>query len=117
MKYNVGDKIRVKSLKWYYENKNIHGDVLFDNAVFVGGQSLYCGCELTICLVTDDRYNVIENDYYWTDDMIECKVEEDIKLKAKTYWDSIKDAWVCPDGYVFKDENGNIIKATKICLL
>ena len=40
------------------------------------------------------------------------KTEEE----AKTYWDSIKDAWICPDGYIFKDENGNVINATKIVL-
>ena len=77
MKYKVGDKVRIKSLDWYKENKTIHGDIWFDNAVFVGGQSLYCGCELTICLVADDSYHVIENDYYWTDEMIEGLVEEE----------------------------------------
>ena len=83
MKYKVGDKVQIKSLDWYNENKTIHGDIWFDNAVFVGGQSLYCGCELTICLVTDDSYHVIENDYYWTDDMIEGLVEEEIKPEPK----------------------------------
>ncbi len=77
MKYNVGDRVRIKSLDWYNENKTIHGDIWFDNAVFVGGQSLYCGCELTIRLVTKDSYYVVENDYYWTDEMIECKVEDE----------------------------------------
>ena len=76
LKYKVGDKVRIKSIDWYNENKTIHGDIWFDNAVFVGGQSLYCGCELTIRLVTDDSYYVIENDYYWTDEMIECKMEK-----------------------------------------
>ena len=36
--------------------------------------------------------------------------------EAKTYWDSIKDAWICPDGYQFVDENGNVINAQKIVL-
>ena len=36
--------------------------------------------------------------------------------EAKTYLDSIKDDWICPDGYIFKDENGNVINATKIVL-
>ena len=64
MKYKVGDKVRIKSLDWYNENKTPHGDIWFDNAVFVGGQSLYCGCELTIRLATDDSYYVIENDFW-----------------------------------------------------
>ena len=28
----------------------------------------------------------------------------------------IEEVWHCPDGYVFKDENGNVINATKIVL-
>ena len=80
MKYNIGDKVRIKSIDWYNENKTPHGDIWFDNAVFVGGQSLYCGCELTIRLATDDSYYVIENDYYWTDEMIDCLVERNGKI-------------------------------------
>lgn len=83
MKYKVGDKVRIKSIDWYNENKTKRGDVWFDNALFTGGQSLYCGCELTIRLVTDDHYYVIENDYYWTDEMIEGLVEEETKSKFK----------------------------------
>ena len=81
MKYKVGDKVLVKSIDWYNKNKDKYGDVCFDNTIFVGGQSLYCGCELTIRLVTDDRYYVNENDYYWTDEMIERLVERN----GKTY--------------------------------
>ena len=81
LKYKVGDKVRIKSLDWYNENKDIRGDIWFDNAVFVERQSLYCGCEFTICLITDDNYYVIENAYYWTDEMIECKVEDETKPK------------------------------------
>ena len=88
MKYKVGDRVRIKSLDWYNENKTIHGDIWFDNAVFVGGQSLYCGCELTIRLVTDDHYYVIENDYYWIDEMIEGLVEEEGK---ETSWKPSKE--------------------------
>ena len=58
--------------------------------------------------------------YFWIDEMIEGLVEEETKPniieEAKTYWDSIKDAWICPEGYIFKDENGNVINATKIVL-
>ena len=83
MKYNKGDRVRIKSIDWYNKNKTAHGDIWFDNAVFVGGQSLYCGCELTICLVAYNSYYVIENDYYWTDEMIEGLVEEETKLETK----------------------------------
>ena len=179
MRFKVGDRVRIKSLDWYHENKTVHGDVWFDNAVFVGGQSLYCGCELTIRLVTDDHYYVIENDYYWIDEMIEELVEEETKPKFKvgdkitngnvtltiltlssdryvvednfgecgTLYFNSQDGWKiveeesekklsdeswryknifdpsqypqsfeCPEGYIFKDENGNVINATKIVL-
>ena len=57
----------------------------------------------------------------WSEDVVLMKsVEEETKPniieEAKTYWDSIKDAWICPDDYIFKDENGNVINATKIVL-
>ena len=121
MRFKVGDRVRIKSLDWYNENKTIHGDIWFDNAVFVGGQSLYCGCELTIRLVINDSYYVIENDYYWTDEMIEGVVEPE--LTAPTImdgsifldkWFKIEQEIVCPEDYEFFDEMGNIIKTQRV---
>ena len=127
---------------------------------------------MTISHVRADHYTMVEDLVgYWSDEMIECKVEDEPKFKvgdiiakahlrlrvvkikgnkyiveerpginlevlfkdqdayrlvketkpniiekAKAYWDSIKDAWICPEGYIFKDENGNVINATKIVL-
>ena len=48
--------------------------------------------------------------------LVEEENKPNIIEEAKTYWDSIKDAWICPEGYIFKDENGNVINATKIVL-
>ena len=39
-----------------------------------------------------------------------------MKYKVGDRVDSIKDAWICPEGYIFKDENGNVINAMKIVL-
>ena len=39
-----------------------------------------------------------------------------MKYKVGDRVDSIKDAWICPEGYIFKDENGNVINAQKIVL-
>lgn len=129
MKYKVGDRVKIKSLDWYNENKTIHGDIWFDNVVFVGGQSLYCGCELTIRLVTDDSYYVIENDYYWTDEMIEGLAEPiDCKKCGLIYMSTRclfmddcphnqpKNTVEIPKGWIYKDENGNVINAQKIVL-
>ena len=52
----------------------------------------------------------------WGKGSVEEEIKPNIIEEAKTYWDSIKDAWICPDGYIFKDENGNEINATKIVL-
>lgn len=48
--------------------------------------------------------------------LAEEETKPNVIEEAKTYWDSIKDAWICPEGYQFVDENGNVINATKIVL-
>ena len=120
MKYKVGDRVRVQSLDWYEKNKNKFGSVPLGQFSFNFCNTHLCGAILTIKKVQHDYYLVEENSAYWTDEMIEGLVEEETKLniieEAKTYWDSIKDAWICPEGYIFKDENGNVINATKIVL-
>ena len=58
---------------------------------------------------SDTWFDVVE------DEMIEGLVEEEVGLV-----DSLSSRWVnefeLPDGYIFKDENGNVINATKIVL-
>lgn len=120
MKYKVGDKVRIKSIDWYNENKNEYNHIYFGNHVFCDLMSKYCSDVFTINDAYSDFYFMNDNGFEWTDEMIECKVEEETKPniieEANTYWDSIKDAWICPQGYQFVDENGNIINAQKIIL-
>ena len=83
MKYKIGDKVRVKSLEWYNENKGERGDVNLPNIIFVSNMSKFCGQEYTICDVktntsTNVTYYGLEEDvlgYSWTDDMFERPVE------------------------------------------
>jgi hypothetical protein len=122
MRYKVGDRVRIKSLDWYNENKDEFG-VSCSTQRFTPNMSWYCGKILIISCIIESKgcYKMLDAYYYWTDEMIECKVEEEttsdkVIEEAKTYWDSIKDAWICPEGYQFKDENGNVINAQKIVL-
>ena len=173
MKYNIGDKVRIKSIDWYNEHKDETDDIECSNNIyFYREMSKFCGKVMTISHVRADHYTMVEDLVgYWSDEMIECKVEDEPKFKvgdiiakahlrlrvvkikgnkyiveerpdinlevfftdqdayrlvketkpniieeAKAYWDSIKDAWICPEDYIFKDENGNVINAQKIVL-
>lgn len=117
MKYKVGDRVRIKSIDWYNKNKNIFGQVWTNSLsgeyaiCFDHDNAKYCGKVLTIAAVEPENYAMVGNKYAWTDEMIEGLVED-----AKTDEDSIKDAWICPEGYIFKDENGNVIDAKRIVL-
>ena len=122
LKYKVGDSVRIKSINWYNENKNKYGNINCGYLLFTSEMSIYCGAVLTICDIKEEfsYYDMKKCEYMFTDEMIEGLVEEETKPniieEAKTYWDSIKDAWICPQGYQFVDENGNIINAQKIIL-
>ena len=128
MKYKIGDKVRIKSIDWYNENKDNYDCVYAGNGFgFWKNMVRHCGEIMKITTVKVDPedsnkgfYFMENSDKKWTDEMIEGLVEEETKPniteEAKTYWDNIKDAWICPEGYIFKDENGNVINATKIVL-
>ena len=145
MKYNIGDKVRIKSLDWYNENKDEDGDVPCGvNTLFVASNKKYLGTIQTIERVFKHVYHMAKIDSVdWTDEMIECKVEEETKFGTASNPIEIEsnancltqervgelatkidkelptgnqDVWVLPDGYEFKDENGNVINAQKIVL-
>ena len=123
MKYKVGDRVRIKSLDWYNKSDRYGHVYLIGWFNFIKPMADFCGKIVTIKEVQSPyNYRIFEDGgiHYYTDEMIEGLVEEETKPniieEAKTYWDSIKDAWICPEGYIFKDENGNVINATKIVL-
>ena len=78
MKYNIGDKVRIKSLDWYNKHKNETDDIECSNNIwFYREMSKFCGKVMTISHVRVDYYTMVEDLVgYWTDEMIECKVEE-----------------------------------------
>lgn len=134
MKYKVGDKVLIKNIDWYNKNKDIDGDVLCGDYIFVSYMSVFCGKILTIDVVFEDgTYLMKENTdgFVFTNGMIEGLVEEEVDLIPKfgEYSDNepldvptmttdfVKEHGLpCPEGYQFVDENGNVINATKISL-
>ena len=126
LKYKVGDKVRIKSLDWYNENKSkSHGTVVCGGKYFDYDMRDWCGKTLTIQTIGLDFYLMEEDNlgYEFTDEMIEGLVEEEeIEFTEEDkYWcdimsESDPTTYVLPDGYIFKDDNGNVINATKIFL-
>ena len=122
MKYKVGDKVRIKSLDWYNQNKGKDNNVPLIKSTnsyynFIEVMRGLCGKVMTISSVKSNYYDMVEDygSYFWTDEMIEGLAEEEIRLV-----DNLSSGWVnefsLPEDYVFKDENGNIINAQKIVL-
>jgi len=71
-KYNIGDRVLVKSLEWYNENKDAFGTVNVPTS-FVGGMSRYCGKCVTISGKGWRSYDIKEDNgaYVWSDEMFE----------------------------------------------
>lgn len=88
MKYNIGDKVRVKSLEWYNANKDEYGDVKCydcqetdDTIYFISQMTEYCGTIVTIDKIWEDYYySIIEDEHKfdWTDNMFE---DEDLEFQ------------------------------------
>ena len=136
-KYKIGQKVRVKSLDWYNNNKDGLGGVPIGDKKpkFTYGMSKYCGLVLTI----DDHseyegeYYMVEDDgvYTWTDEMFEGVVDDHQyhpEMSGQYYPDSEPnnidkyiqrfDGNECkialPEGYQFVDREGNIIDTSVI---
>ena len=81
LKYKEGDRVRIKSIDWYNENKDKDGEIVCGEFVFLEGMKKFCSETLTILEDVDDGYLMLEDDhgYVWTDEMIEGLVEEETK--------------------------------------
>ena len=110
MKYKVGDKVRIKSLDWYNENK--------DNLSFYTDSMALCFANEIVTIKSYGRYpdtyriDEDEGDFLWTDEMIEGLVEEEetkpepkfkvgdkIKLKSTLLNDVFDIIGYEPEGY------------------
>ena len=79
MKYKVGNKVKVKSLKWYNDNKDDDGFIYCCGIRFIPFMSMLCDCILTIKTIEQGFYHVEENRWAWTEDMFEGLVEDTIQ--------------------------------------
>lgn len=72
MKYKKGDRVRIKSLDWYNENKDGDGDVAV-RLCFIRDMSEYCGKTAKIINDSNDRYrlDIDEGFFVWSDEMLE----------------------------------------------
>lgn len=96
LKYKVGDKVQIKSVDWYNENKNENGIVKIGTGLqnFGWNRVKYCGKTLTIRDIYETnginlsgqiihiQFYLCSGDdtpdadgLYWSDEMIECKIE------------------------------------------
>ena len=131
MKYKVGDKVRIKSLDWYNENKNRYGDINYGcetEILFTSEMSSFCGQVATITRVRyigGVRFYHLAEDkevHLWVNLMFEGLVEEEsLTPPLKHPEDSalamlFHKTLILPEGYQFVDENGNVIEAKKIVL-
>lgn len=73
MKYKVGDKVRIKSRKWYEANKGSNGRSEFNGLGFLDAMVKFCGKEATIIQSDRDGTYLLDiGDTYWfNDEMLE----------------------------------------------
>lgn len=97
-KYKVGDRVVVKSLDWYNENKDSIGVVRVP-CTFIREMSTYCGKVVTIKRVYYSSYHIEGDDSFsWSDEMFEGFAEDtyvfiktkDVKDLPKTYAECAK---------------------------
>lgn len=83
MEYKIGDKVKIKSLDWYNQNKDENGFVHCGDRVFDNYMSVFCGSVVTICGVGIYGYGIQEDMHCrtWAEDMFEGLVERN----GKTY--------------------------------
>ena len=78
MRYDIGDKVKIKSLEWYDSNKDHNNFVHCGAQVFIEKMSKFCGQTLTVLDIYDDCY-LLGNGFLWTDEMIEDRTQDTSK--------------------------------------
>ena len=117
-KYNVGDKVRIKSIDWYNVNKNKTGNVPCREYDFVSDMSVFCGKILTIDIDFEDGTYLMKEDtdgFVFADEMIEGLVEEESNIDLTVKGEEVKERIeiTIPEGYEYVIESGKIIFTKK----
>ena len=85
MKYKVGDKVKIKSLDWYNDNRDYYGNVECGFYYFIEEMTKYCGKILTIGDVYRNEYELQEGEnFIWTDEMFDSIIENTDDVESKT---------------------------------
>lgn len=81
MKYKVGDKVRVKSKKWWnLQPKNESGGIDCGADTFNYCMASMCGKVVEISYIGENTYFIKEFGYNWTDEMFEGLVSDEKPL-------------------------------------
>lgn len=90
MKYKVGDKVKIKSLDWYNDNRDFYGNVECGVYYFIEEMTKYCGKILTIGNIHKNGYDLQEDENFaWTDDMFDSIIDiientDDVESKTSS---------------------------------
>lgn len=85
MKYKIGDKVKIKSLDWYNDNRDYYGNVECGFYYFIEEMTKYCGETLTIGEIYRNYYELQEDEnFIWTDDMFDSNIETPDDVESKT---------------------------------
>lgn len=74
MRYKKGDRVKIKSLEWYNQNKDAFGFIFCNDICFDEKMTEFCGKTVTIAAQRNEKYYFIMEDNclsFWADEMIE----------------------------------------------
>lgn len=116
MKHKVGDKVRIKSIDWYNQNKGYKEYFSVDGVSFTTGMSEYCGKEATITEINECeeafRINIDKGRFWYNEGMIE-ETPDSTSDTFQNIADTIRKIAeiIRKDniGFSVKEENGEII--------
>ena len=92
MRFKVGDRVRIKSLDWYNENKTSEGCLVCGESHINPEMINMLGKIVTISSIEGNHYRIKEYAWNWTDEMIEGLVEEENNNITETVVDTVKES-------------------------